>query len=224
MYYTNWTNRTVTQNDFDSFTGDDGLIVIYGMDSRHSGIELELNYQPINLLRLDAVLSYGGWEQTNDPNADYKDYANGLDSTLTIYIDGVKVGDQPQQSLILGATLMPMQGMSLQVLWKYYDNYYANWQATQRTNASDKGQSWKTPSYSTIDLHFNWALPYKLSGVSFQVFAHVFNLLDALYIQDATDNSKYNGIRGAATHSAQRAEVFFGAPRSFNAGVSIAFN
>jgi hypothetical protein len=114
--------------------------------------------------------------------------------------------------------------MSLQVLWKYYDNYYANWQATQRTDPADEGQSWKTPSYSTIDLHFNWALPYKLSGVSFQVFAHVFNLLDALYIQDATDNSKYNGIYGSESHSAQAAEVFFGAPRSFNAGVSIAFN
>ncbi len=224
VYYTNWTNRTVIQNDFNQFTGNDGLIVIYGMDSRHSGVELELNYKPINLLKLDAVLSYGGWEQTNNPNADYKDYTNGLDSTLTIYVDGVKVGDQPQQSLILGATIFPIKGMSLQVLWKYYDNYYANWQATQRTNIADKGQSWKTPSYSTIDMHFYWALPFNLSGVTFQVFAHVFNLLDTLYIQDATDNSKYNGVYKAKTHSAQAAEVFFGLPRSFNAGVSIAFN
>ncbi len=223
-YFTNWTNRTVTQNDFDQFTGNDGLIVIYGMNSQHKGVELELNYQPVNMLRLDAVFSYGGWEQTNDPNADYKDYTNGLDSTLTIYVDGVKVGDQPQSSIILGATIMPIKGMSLQVLWSFYDNYYANWQATQRTNVADKGQSWLTPSYNKIDLHFNWALPYNLSGVSFQVFAHVFNLLDTLYIQDATDNSKYNGVRGAESHSAQRAEVFFGAPRSFNAGVSIAFN
>ncbi len=224
VYYTNWSNRTVTQNDFDQFTGDDGLIVIYGMDSQHKGVELELNYQPVSLLRLDAVLSYGGWEQTNDPNADYKDYTSGLDSTLTLYLDGVKVGDQPQSSIVLGATIFPMKGMSLQATWRFYDNYYANWQATQRTDVADKGQSWMAPSYSLVDLHFNWDLPYKLSGVSFQVFAHVFNLLDALYIQDATDNSKYNGVYGSETHSAQAAEVFFGAPQSFNAGVSIAFN
>ena len=75
-----------------------------------------------------------------------------------------------------------------------------------------------------LDLHFNYTLPINLSGTTFTIFAHAFNVLDTIYIQDAVDNSSYNGISGAPSHSAQRAEVFLGIPQSFNAGVSIAFN
>ena len=76
----------------------------------------------------------------------------------------------------------------------------------------------------TGTIHFYWNLPVNLSGVTFQLFAHVFNLLDAVYIQDATDNSAFNGISGAPSHSAQRAEVFYGAPTYYNVGLSISYD
>ena len=224
LYFTDWGNRTITMNDFDVFTDDEGLFVVYGMDSRHMGVELEVNWMPIQLLRFDGVISYGSWEQTNNPDVDYKDYGASNDSSFTIYLDGVKVGDQPQSSLVLGASVFPIKGMSVQLLWKYYANYYAAWGAAQRADPDDQGQSWQAPNYSLLDFHFYYDLPFNFSGVTFQVFAHVFNILDATYIQDATDNSQYNGIYGSESHSAQAAEVFFGLPRSFNAGISIAFN
>jgi len=52
-----------------------------------------------------------------------------------------------------------------------------------------------------------------------RVFAHVFNLLNDTYIQDATDNSSYNAFD--KDHDADDAEVFFGARRSINLGVEI---
>jgi hypothetical protein len=42
-----------------------------------------------------------------------------------------------------------------------------------------------------------------------------------VYIQDATDNSKYNGWDN--DHDADDAEVFLGSPRYFNAGINISF-
>ena len=101
---------------------------------------------------------------------------------------------------------------------------YAQFEPTGRTDPNDRGQSWKAPSYNILDFHFFYDLPFNLSGVTFQVFAHAFNILDTIYVQDATDNSRFNGISGAPSHSAQRAEVYLGLPRSFNTGISIAFN
>jgi outer membrane receptor protein involved in Fe transport len=57
-----------------------------------------------------------------------------------------------------------------------------------------------------------------------QLFAHVFNLFDKIYIQDAVDNSSYNGYYGPNdeySHTAMSAEVFLGLPRTYNFGLRI---
>jgi len=225
LYYTTWMDRANRVSIQDQ-AGNDNLILLKGIDARHMGVEFEVNWMPVSLLRLDGTVSFGNWVYTDDVNGTYVDYSGGTptEKDYNYYIKDLKVGDQPQTGLVLGATVYPVKGMSFQVLWSMYSSMYANWEPTSRTDPADRGQSWKTPSYNILDLHFYYALPFNFSGVSFQVFAHAFNLLDTIYIQDATDNSKYNGIRGAASHSAQRAEVFFGIPQSFNGGISIAFN
>ena len=54
------------------------------------------------------------------------------------------------------------------------------------------------------------------------IHGHIFNVLDDVYIQDAVDNSKYNGY-GDKVHAGHNAEVFLGTPRSFNVGLSVNF-
>jgi hypothetical protein len=53
-------------------------------------------------------------------------------------------------------------------------------------------------------------------------FAHIFNALDAVYVQDAVDNSQYNSW-GGTSHDADNAEVFLGMPMNFNAGLKVNF-
>ena len=231
LYYTTWMDRANRVSIQDQ-AGNDNIILLKGIDARHMGIEFELNWMPVSLFRFDATVSYGHWIYTDDVSGTYVDYSGGTptEKDYNYYIKDLRVGDQPQTGLVLGATVNPVKGMSFQVLWSMYSNMYANWEPTSRTDPNDRGQSWETPSYNILDLHFYYALPFNFSGVSFQVFAHAFNLLDTIYIQDAVDESRYNAIKedinGVATprHSAQRAEVFFGIPQSFNAGISIAFN
>ena len=86
----------------------------------------------------------------------------------------------------------------------------------------DRGvDSWKVPDFSVIDLHLSYDLPISLGGVKLQAFAHIFNLLDEIFIHDATDNSKYNAWDN--DHDADDAEVFFGLPMNFNAGLVVRF-
>jgi hypothetical protein len=230
-YYTIWNDKAKTVS-VQNQDGSEDLIYLQGIDALHSGIELELSYRPVHLIQLDGVFSFGHWVYTDDVEGSYTTYSTGapVEKKYNYYIKDLKVGNQPQTAMIFGATLFPVKGMSLQFLFNMYSDMYANWDPTSRTDATDRAQSWKTPNYNLLNMHFNYALPFDLSGVRFNLFAHVFNLLDEVYVQDASDHSKYNGIKkdvnGVATplHSAQRASVFLGMQRYFNVGVSVMFN
>ena len=75
--------------------------------------------------------------------------------------------------------------------------------------------------YGVLDLHASYDIPFELGPASPQLFLHVFNMLDEVYVQDATDNSRYNDWDG--NHTADDAEVFMGAPTSFNIGLKFNF-
>ncbi len=63
LYYTMWKDRTVTRNvqSGTGSSGDTDIIYLTGMDQNHMGVEAEIAYQPIDLVRLDLALSYGMW-------------------------------------------------------------------------------------------------------------------------------------------------------------------
>ena len=122
-----------------------------------------------------------------------------------------------------------LKGVQANLTWRYYDNYYSAFDPFSRNDETDREQVWKIPSYSLFDAHLYYDLPVEMGGVKVSVFAHVFNIFDELYVEDATDNSQYNGLRDPATgeyyeeHSASSAEVYVGLPRNFNAGFRVEF-
>ena len=57
-----------------------------------------------------------------------------------------------------------------------------------------------------------------------ELFLNVRNALDAVYVQDATDNSRYNAEPFRVNdHTANAAEVYLGLPTSFNLGLKVNF-
>ncbi len=225
VYYTLWNDRSNSRGVLNE-DGTEGIVFISGLDSRHYGLELEAALAPVRAARLDLTMSLGNWKYTSDVNAKYRDYTdpNNPDQTYSLYVNGLKVGDQPQTGLAAALTLFPFNGLTLSGIIRHYRDFYANWDAFSRTNENDTQQSWNIPNYSVVDLHATYDIPLNLSGVNFQVFAHVFNLLDEIYVQDATDNSSFNAYSAnGKTHAADDAEVYLGLPRSFNAGISVFF-
>ncbi len=57
-----------------------------------------------------------------------------------------------------------------------YTEYYSDFDPFDRTDASDRAQVWKVPSYNIFDIHFAYELPADFGNVT--VFAHVFNVLN----------------------------------------------
>lgn len=232
-YYTQWQDRA---NSVGVRTEDGGEAIVFltGVDQLHNGIEFEGAVQPIDWFRLDVAGSFGIWEYTDDVSGVYKDYDDPTapNQAYNYYISGLKVGDAPQTQLAVAPSFYPVKGLLLQGVYRYYMNHYAAFEPTSRTNPADRLQSWQAPNYGVLDLHASYKLPVSLGPIKLSVFAHVFNALDELYVQDATDNSQFSsyqvtnaeGRRAIKNpHSADAAEVFLGLPRSFNVGLQLSY-
>ncbi len=197
------------------------------MNQLHTGFEAEVSARPIKYVKLSVAASFGNWKYTDDVSGKYIDYsAPSNEKNYNFYVKDLYVGDAPQNQIAIMPTFYPIDGMKLQFVYRIYSKFYSDWDPFSRTDekypsaGGDRGvQSWQVPNYNVLDIHFAYDLPFDISGVKLQVFAHVFNALDEVYIQDAVDNSKYNSWDN--DHDADDAEVFFGLPRTINAGVKV---
>ena len=235
-YNTDWKDRNLTKSvtTGQGDSGDTDVIFLSGINQNHKGVEVEAFAQVHDMVGLNATVSVGDWKFQGDASGNYQEneyneegQVIGLKTTEYSYaLDGLKVGDMPQTAFVGGVTIAPMEGLKVQALYNWYDNNYSDWSPSSReydgSDAdADREQVWEAPSYSKVDVHASYALP-EVAGFHPQVFAHVFNALDATYVQDAVDHSQYNSW-GDKVHAAQNAEVFLGSPRYFNVGLSVNF-
>lgn len=221
VYLTRWLDRVTTQRYFDE-NSQDVFITLTGLQQRHMGLEFEAAYQPLDMLRLDAALSFNNWVYTDDVSGTYKPEDRDTTFTYDIYVDGLMVGDAPQRQFSYSASLFPVDGAYLQVVGKTFMKHYANFSPFDRDDPNDRVQPWQAPDYSVFDLHAGYNVPSTVTrGVDIQLFANVFNVFDTMYIQDALDNSRFNGFDG--DHDADDAEVHFGLPRRFTLGTTVTF-
>lgn len=224
FYYTTWNDRSLTKLVTLDAAGNTGIAFIKGLNQRHIGFELEGKYRIAQFVGVGAVASIANWTYLNNVSATIKDYDNGITSkVINVYTKDLKVGDAPQTQVALWLDLYPMKGLYIQLIARHNSNHYADFNPDSRTDATDVTQVWKTPSYTVFDAHINYSLPMKGKfGVG--IFAHVFNIFNTIYVQDAVDNSRYNGFYGydnRFSHTVNSAEVFLGLPTAFNVGVKV---
>ncbi|GBD86350.1 vitamin B12 transporter BtuB [bacterium BMS3Abin03] len=221
-YYTNWTDRAQTIGVINA-DGTDGLVRLDGISSRHMGIEFETRYQPVKFIRFTLNGSFGNWVYTKDISGSYIiDFGTGEEIEYNYYLNNLKVGDAPQTQVVLGLTVYPIHGMQAGIVWRFYSNYFSQFDPFSRNDPEDRAQVWKVPSYNLVDFNFAYDIPGQVLGMRATLFAHIFNLTNALYVQDAVDNSSYNAWTGdGKNHKADDAEIFPGLPTAFNLGFSI---
>lgn len=224
-YTTEWRDRTITITSESA----DTITYLYGVNSDYSGLEIEGAYQPNRFIRFDFAASFGDWVYTDDVlnSEQYFISTRVINPAYAgkLYIADLKVGDAPQYQTAYAVTVYPVRGLSIKTQGRWYDRYWSDYTPDSRGSATDRGQPWRIPSYSLYDVHINYKLPLNYRNFELSLFAHVFNVLDETYVSDATDNSSFEavGLNLAPSHSAQRAEVFLGPPRTFNAGARLNF-
>ena len=233
VYFTQWNDRTRRQFIRDYIDEQDGLVTLRGVDARHMGVEVEGALRPAEFLRFDGALSFGEWKHTNDPMGDFRRAdRQGEVQDVTFFLNGLYVGDAPQFQAAYAVSVFPTGGLYMQIVGKTFGKHYANWTPYDRILQANAGiQSWNPPGYTKFDLHASYRLPSEMVaglGGNVRLFIHGFNIFDAVYVQDAVDNSQYNAYwdsnerdLGRLSHKADDAEVFLGYPRNFNFGFQI---
>jgi iron complex outermembrane receptor protein len=218
LYYTSWKDRATTERFFDE-AGQDYYVTLTGLGQRHMGFEVEAAWQASDLIRFDGAASIGNWKYTEDVDGSYSPEGSSDIFEYEFFIKDLKVGDAPQTQFSYGAMVFPADGLYLQAVGRTYGNYYSDYNPFDRTDASDRTQAWQIPGYTLFDLHAGYDINLPQFGSQVKLFANVFNLFDELYVQDALDNSSFNGFDD--DHDADDAEVFMGLPRTFTLGIQI---
>ena len=226
LYSTTWSDRIATRT-VTNVDGDDDIIYLTGINQNHSGVEVEFSAQINEMFRVDVGAGLGNWLYTEDATGTYRD-SDGSDASYSYALKDLKVGDMPQGNLALGITASPVEDSKVQLLYRYYALHYSNWSPTSREfsegETPDRAQSWRSPKYGILDLNASYKLPFEFSGVKPELFLNVRNLLDAVYVQDATDNSRFNAEPFRVNnHNANAAEVYLGLPTAYNLGIKFNF-
>jgi iron complex outermembrane recepter protein len=226
FYNTAWNDRIATRY-VSNEDGDDDILYLTGINQVHSGVETEFAAQINDMFRVDIGIGIGNWRYTDDASGTYRN-SEGEDESYSYSLKDLKTGDMPQTTLSFGLTVKPVEGAAVQLSHRLYDQFYADWDPTSREfsdgDTPDRYESFQIPFYGIMDLNASYDLPFEFKGAKAQVVLNVRNLLDEVYIQDATDNSRYNANPYRVNnHKANAAEVYLGMPTSYNLGLRVNF-
>ena len=226
VYNTSWNDRIQTRT-VQNEDGDQDIIYLSGINQVHTGIETEFAFQLNEMFRLDLGTSIGNWRYSDDAEGSFRD-SDGSDQTYKYSLKDLRVGDMPQASMNLGITAVPIEGSTVQLTYRRYALYWSDWSPSSRAYSDgetpDRASSYQIPDYGVFDLNASYNLPFEFSGATATVVLNIRNLFDEVYIQDATDNSRYNAIPFRVNnHRANAAEVYLGMPTSFNLGLKVNF-
>ncbi len=219
-YYTVWGNR-----QFDITVDNDlGEEVFYNFENvsqTHSGIELEFTAKPSSMIEINGMLSVGNWVYSSNFEAQgYNLDQNKPEGTLTIYADGLKVGDAAQTTASLGFVLKPVKGLRFWADYYIADNLYARYDVTDSQFLQPGGQIVQLPAYSLVDAGISYR--FKMGELPVRVKFNMYNVLDEQYVSELVTNIQDD------PNTPDRNEFYdnrgvFGFGRTWSAGIKVNF-
>ncbi len=232
VYGTIWDNRQF-DDDFgaNALTADgdtiqvDALIAYSGVKETHAGIELEFTYNPIRQLSINGMVSLNNWFFSdnftgNVTNVDTDDPLLDQPSVVTVFADGLKVGDAAQTTFSIGATYEPIFGLKIYADYFFSDNLYSEFNILEDQFLEEGGQVVELPSYGLL----NGGLSYTFNFGSNALTANfnMNNILDEIYIAELDTNVLDDPTTTENEFFTQN-KGFYGFGRTWNAGLKWKF-
>ena len=218
-YYTVWNNRPLDFAQTINVNGDDYSYNINGMNARHMGVEFDAAYKVLKNLTLEGMVSIGDWIWTSKDTSYVRDDAGNIITKAYFDAQGVKVGDAAQITAAFSVRYEPIKKLYLKTQFGYFGKNYANFNPVELKGTNAGRQSWQMPDYWLLDVHVGYSFNIN-KKIFFDVRGSMFNVMDALYITDATDN----GFNTFGTNfDATSATVFVGMGRRFVTSLTITY-
>lgn len=220
VYYTVWGNRQFDQS-IQNDQGQDILYVFDGVSQTHSGLELELDAKINKLLTLNAMASLGNWVYSSDFTATGTNTDTQVsEGSLTIYGDGLKVGDAAQTTLSAGLVLTPMKDLRISGNFYYADNLYARYGIDDSQFQAPDGEVVKLPAYSLVNAGVFYTID--LGDLDVDLRFNVNNLLDTRYISEMWTNNADDPSTSEDEFLTTN-QGWYGFGRTWNFGVKVRF-
>ena len=228
VYYTKWMNKTMVRQDSRS----QGYLNVKGIDALHQGIELDFTYNPIRDLTIRGMLSLGDWSWLNnavgwaynndgmavDKNGNIVDPQSEDHQSMTLQLEGVKVGNSAQTTASLGASYRLLKDFTIGLEADYAANNYANFNISPNPGAIVNYHTpWVIPERVLLDLNAQYR--FKISGLNATFSGNINNLLNQVYIADATDLNAASPTPSDWNNVA----VMYGFGRTYSIGLKVRF-
>lgn len=220
LYRTSWKDRYQRQND-GAADNPGGYFDFAGITEIHSGIEIDGTAKVIDKLTITGMLSIGDWQYEGTSTSNRYDSGNnpiGGGTPITLYLDGVRVGDAAQTTAALGATYEILPRFTVDANYNYNDKLYAAISPGNFTKEDNRG-ALQLPSYGTADAGLSYKLlvgKNKSNSVGFRL--NVNNVFDYTYIAEAKTNFFAADYPTQATYKgiSTNNQVYFGFGRTWN--------
>jgi iron complex outermembrane recepter protein len=216
-YYTLWKNKPVDRiptERLDPTDPNSELIPlnVAGLGARHTGIEVDFAWIPAKKWKIEGIISLADWIWNTQGTL------TKTDGTVKIFDPtGVHVGDAAQQQFGGAIRFEPVKGAYLNLRGTYFGKYYADFQPENLQGSNAGRESWKMPNYFMADLSGGYS--FKMNKKYHLAWRfNVLNLLDAVYVADATNNNA-----NYSDFDAKSATVFFGMGRRWNTSLEFSF-
>lgn len=209
-YFTQWLDKTMAK------TGqmDDGhlySINLEGVNARHMGVEVDLNWKPTSWLNVEGMLSMGNWQWcSNASGYFYNDYGQPLKDLktgalasgvaaedhvkATVNQKGIKVADSPQTQGSISLGFIPFKGFRVGTDWVAEARTYSDFSLSGSNlseGAFNVAQPWEIPWGQQFDLFASYS--FKIGGLNARLYGNVYNVFDNYYITDAMTNATKPG-------------------------------
>ncbi|BAX79874.1 TonB-dependent receptor [Labilibaculum antarcticum] len=212
-YYTKWMDKSIATTT--TIRNEDWRFNVLGLDALHMGVEMDMKYQVTDDLTLTGMASVGDWQWVSNGTANGVNMDNKDDKTLetmTIYSDGLKVGDAAQTTAALGLDYQIFDDLKVGMNYNYYGNLYAYFNVADRDNANDSAQAWEMPDYGLFDLNVKYN--FMLGNLNATLYGNVQNVFDTEYFSDATDGGDHDwktsyGFYGFGRTASMRLKIKF---------------
>lgn len=226
-YITNWGNKPL---DFPlTYTDKDGnpyYFNVPGIDAVLKGVELDFSYSATKWLKVEGFGMLADWKWNSSGTAYvFTDGGTPLD-TIRFDATNLHIGNSPQQQVGGSLRFEPVKGFYIKAQYTLFNKMYAQFNPAEYKKDKTTGgtdyrtnrvEPWKMPSYGLVDLFAGYT--FKLEKVTLNINASINNLLNTVYVTDA---SFANGTK-PTEYNATNALVYMGQGRRGNLGLKITF-
>jgi outer membrane cobalamin receptor len=184
-YRTSYMDRAFSAAYDDPTTQALYSINISGVNSVYQGLELELNYRPVQEVLIGGMVTIEDNYYTSNagPASAINSQGTVIHTQNEVFLKNEKIGDTPQDMFQAFTEIKIVPQLKVGISCNYYWNYTAYVPFTNYTAPDQK--PYKIPDYALWKM--NAAYRFKMAGFDAELIGNVNNLLNSKVITDAQD-------------------------------------